>query len=139
VKAGSVQLGNCNCCAENETLATARYMLVLDATTIGVHDTRVASAYVGRATRDGIARIDDVAAVRYPGSGNYRANHRAGVSARFPGRHWWRCFFAAAVQTILASALPTIASSLGGLADVSWVVLGPFIGKRTIAAHGTAQ
>jgi EmrB/QacA subfamily drug resistance transporter len=32
-------------------------------------------------------------------------------------------FLAAADQTILASALPTIASSLGGLADLSWVVV----------------
>src|SRR5438132_12244360 len=32
-------------------------------------------------------------------------------------------FLAAADQTILASALPTIASSLGGLADISWFVV----------------
>src|SRR5207302_1511334 len=32
-------------------------------------------------------------------------------------------FLAAADQTILASALPTIAGSLGGLADLSWLVI----------------
>src|SRR5439155_27286095 len=42
-------------------------------------------------------------------------------------------FLAAADQTILASALPTIASSLGGLADVSWVVVA-YLLAATIAA-----
>ncbi|HXX84831.1 MAG TPA: MFS transporter [Casimicrobiaceae bacterium] len=42
-------------------------------------------------------------------------------------------FLAAADQTILASALPTIASSLGGLADLSWVIVGYLI-AATVAA-----
>src|SRR5437870_9925800 len=42
-------------------------------------------------------------------------------------------FLAAADQTILASALPTIASSLGGLADLSWVVVAYLI-AATVAA-----
>ncbi len=42
-------------------------------------------------------------------------------------------FLAAADQTILASALPTIASSLGGLADISWVVVA-YLLAATIAA-----
>src|SRR5437870_3224378 len=42
-------------------------------------------------------------------------------------------FLAAADQTILASALPTIATSLGGLADVSWVVVA-YLLAATIAA-----
>src|SRR6266851_7237347 len=40
---------------------------------------------------------------------------------------------AAADQTILASALPTIAGSLGGLADLSWVVIA-YLLAATIAA-----
>ena len=42
-------------------------------------------------------------------------------------------FLAAADQTILASALPTIASSLGGLSDLSWVVVAYLI-AATVAA-----
>ncbi len=42
-------------------------------------------------------------------------------------------FLAAADQTILASALPTIAGSLGGLADLSWVVIA-YLLAATIAA-----
>src|SRR4051794_15536110 len=42
-------------------------------------------------------------------------------------------FLAAADQTILASALPTIASSLGGLDHVSWVVVA-YLLAATIAA-----
>nr|MBA2690819.1 MFS transporter [Burkholderiales bacterium] len=42
-------------------------------------------------------------------------------------------FLAAADQTILASALPTIASSLGGFADLSWVVVA-YLLAATIAA-----
>ena len=42
-------------------------------------------------------------------------------------------FLAAADQTILASALPTIASSLGGIADLSWVVVG-YLLAATVAA-----
>src|SRR3982074_3953456 len=42
-------------------------------------------------------------------------------------------FLAAADQTILASALPTIAGSLGGLADLSWVGLA-YLLAATIAA-----
>ncbi|HKE41982.1 MAG TPA: MFS transporter [Casimicrobiaceae bacterium] len=42
-------------------------------------------------------------------------------------------FLAAADQTILASALPTIASSLGGLSDLSWVVVSYLI-AATVAA-----
>ena len=42
-------------------------------------------------------------------------------------------FLAAADQTILASALPTIASSLGGFADISWVVAA-YLLAATIAA-----
>ena len=42
-------------------------------------------------------------------------------------------FLAAADQTILASALPTIASSLGGLADLSWVVVS-YLLAATVAA-----
>ncbi|MFO1323920.1 MAG: MDR family MFS transporter [Burkholderiales bacterium] len=42
-------------------------------------------------------------------------------------------FLAAADQTILASALPTIASTLGGLADLSWVVVG-YLLAATVAA-----
>jgi EmrB/QacA subfamily drug resistance transporter len=42
-------------------------------------------------------------------------------------------FLAAADQTILASALPTIAGSLGGLADLSWVVVA-YLLAATIAA-----
>ena len=42
-------------------------------------------------------------------------------------------FLAAADQTILASALPTIASSLGGLADLSWVVVA-YLLTATIGA-----
>jgi EmrB/QacA subfamily drug resistance transporter len=42
-------------------------------------------------------------------------------------------FLAAADQTILASALPTIASSLGGLADLSWVVVA-YLLAATVAA-----
>lgn len=42
-------------------------------------------------------------------------------------------FLAAADQTILASALPTIASSLGGLADLSWVVVA-YLVAATVAA-----
>ncbi len=42
-------------------------------------------------------------------------------------------FLAAADQTILASALPTIAGSLGGLADLSWVVIS-YLLAATIAA-----
>ena len=42
-------------------------------------------------------------------------------------------FLAAADQTILASALPTIVSSLGGLADLSWVVVA-YLLAATIAA-----
>jgi MFS family permease len=42
-------------------------------------------------------------------------------------------FLAAADQTILASALPTIATSLHGLADLSWVVVA-YLLAATIAA-----
>jgi EmrB/QacA subfamily drug resistance transporter len=42
-------------------------------------------------------------------------------------------FLAAADQTILASALPTIAGSLGGLADLSWVIIA-YLLAATIAA-----
>ena len=42
-------------------------------------------------------------------------------------------FLAAADQTILASALPTIASSLGGITDLSWVVVG-YLLAATVAA-----
>ena len=42
-------------------------------------------------------------------------------------------FLAAADQTILASALPTIASSLHGFADISWVVVS-YLLAATIAA-----
>ena len=42
-------------------------------------------------------------------------------------------FLAAADQTILASALPTIASSLGGFADISWVVVS-YLLAATVAA-----
>ena len=42
-------------------------------------------------------------------------------------------FLAAADQTILASALPTIASALGGLADLSWVVVS-YLLAATVAA-----
>jgi MFS family permease len=42
-------------------------------------------------------------------------------------------FLAAADQTILATALPTIAGSLGGLADLSWVVIA-YLLAATIAA-----
>ena len=42
-------------------------------------------------------------------------------------------FLAAADQTILASALPTIASSLGGLDHVSWVIVA-YLLAATIAA-----
>ncbi len=42
-------------------------------------------------------------------------------------------FLAAADQTILASALPTIASTLGGLADLSWVVVA-YLLAATVAA-----
>jgi len=42
-------------------------------------------------------------------------------------------FLAAADQTILASALPTIAGNLGGLADLSWVVIA-YLLAATIAA-----
>src|SRR4051794_24455990 len=42
-------------------------------------------------------------------------------------------FLAAADQTILATALPTIASTLGGLADVSWVVVA-YLLAATVAA-----
>lgn len=42
-------------------------------------------------------------------------------------------FLAAADQTILASALPTIVSSLGGLADLSWVVVS-YLLAATVAA-----
>src|SRR5579862_9396837 len=42
-------------------------------------------------------------------------------------------FLASADQTILASALPTIASSLGGLTDLSWVVVS-YLLAATIAA-----
>src|ERR1700719_873478 len=42
-------------------------------------------------------------------------------------------FLAAADQTILASALPTIAGSLGGLADLSWVVVA-YLLAATVAA-----
>ncbi len=42
-------------------------------------------------------------------------------------------FLAAADQTILASALPTIASALGGLADLSWVVVA-YLLAATVAA-----
>lgn len=42
-------------------------------------------------------------------------------------------FLAAADQTILASALPTIASTMGGLADLSWVVVA-YLLAATVAA-----
>lgn len=42
-------------------------------------------------------------------------------------------FLAAADQTILASALPTIASALGGVADLSWVVVA-YLLASTVAA-----
>ena len=42
-------------------------------------------------------------------------------------------FLAAADQTILASALPAIASSLGGINDLSWVVVG-YLLAATVAA-----
>ena len=42
-------------------------------------------------------------------------------------------FLAAADQTILASALPTIASSFGGLQDLSWVVVA-YLLTATIGA-----
>lgn len=42
-------------------------------------------------------------------------------------------FLAAADQTILASALPTIASALGGIADLSWVVVS-YLLASTVAA-----
>jgi EmrB/QacA subfamily drug resistance transporter len=42
-------------------------------------------------------------------------------------------FLAAADQTILASALPTIVSSLGGFADLSWVVVA-YLVAATVAA-----
>jgi EmrB/QacA subfamily drug resistance transporter len=63
---------------------------------------------------------------------------RSGVTSReaflrvFPGV-MIAMFLAAADQTILASALPTIASSLGSFADLSWVVVGYLI-AATVAA-----
>src|SRR3954447_10295452 len=42
-------------------------------------------------------------------------------------------FLAAADQTILASALPTIASALGAVADLSWVVVS-YLLAATVAA-----
>ncbi|MCC6198091.1 MAG: MFS transporter [Burkholderiales bacterium] len=42
-------------------------------------------------------------------------------------------FLAAADQTILATALPTIASSLGGITDLSWVVVA-YLLAATVAA-----
>jgi len=42
-------------------------------------------------------------------------------------------FLAAADQTILASALPTIASALGGIADLSWVIVA-YLLAATVAA-----
>ena len=42
-------------------------------------------------------------------------------------------FLAAADQTVLASALPTIASALGVVADLSWVVVA-YLLAATVAA-----
>ena len=42
-------------------------------------------------------------------------------------------FLAAIDQTILASALPAIAGSLGGFADVSWVVVAYLLATTVVA------
>jgi EmrB/QacA subfamily drug resistance transporter len=57
---------------------------------------------------------------------------RAAFRRVFPGV-MVAMFLAAADQTILASALPTIASSLGGITDLSWVVVG-YLLASTVAA-----
>src|SRR6202795_2481206 len=61
-----------------------------------------------------------------------RAMSREAFLRVFPGV-MVAMFLAAADQTILASALPTIAGSLGGLADLSWVVIA-YLLAATIAA-----
>jgi EmrB/QacA subfamily drug resistance transporter len=60
------------------------------------------------------------------------ARTRAAFRRVFPGV-MVAMFLAAADQTILASALPTIASSLGGIADLSWVVVA-YLLAATVAA-----
>jgi EmrB/QacA subfamily drug resistance transporter len=71
-------------------------------------------------------------------SGGGGANAIAAVTSKqaflrvFPGV-MVAMFLASADQTILASALPTIASSLGGLADLSWVIVS-YLLAATIAA-----
>lgn len=66
-------------------------------------------------------------AVDVPGADSRDAFFRV-----FPGV-MMAMFLAAADQTILASALPTIATSLHGLADLSWVVVA-YLLAATIAA-----
>ncbi len=60
------------------------------------------------------------------------ASTRAAFRLVFPGV-MVAMFLAAADQTILASALPSIASEQGALADLSWVVVG-YLLAATIAA-----
>ena len=57
---------------------------------------------------------------------------RAAFRRVFPGV-MVAMYLAAADQTVLASALPAIASALGGVADLSWVVVG-YLLAATVAA-----
>jgi EmrB/QacA subfamily drug resistance transporter len=67
-----------------------------------------------------------------PESTNSPSSTRHAFRRVFPGV-MVAMFLAAADQTILASALPTIASSLGGLTDLSWVVVA-YLLAATVAA-----
>ena len=65
------------------------------------------------------------------------ADPRAAFRRVFPGV-MVAMFLAAVDQTILASALPAIVASLGGFADLSWVVVA-YLLAATIAGRALAR
>ena len=67
-----------------------------------------------------------------PPAGGASLSTREAFRRVFPGV-MVAMFLAAADQTILASALPTIVSSLGGITDLSWIVVG-YLLAATVAA-----
>jgi EmrB/QacA subfamily drug resistance transporter len=83
---------------------------------------------------------DDASAPAQPGASTQarwsakpdRAALRAAFRRVFPGV-MVAMFLAAVDQTILATALPAIAGSLGGLADVSWVVVAYLLATTVVA------
>ena len=90
-------------------------------------DRRLAASMPPRADSDPSSEVE----LTPPAEAHALTSHQAFLRV-FPGV-MVAMFLAAADQTILASALPTIAGSLGGLADLSWVVIA-YLLAATIAA-----